>query len=205
MSGGGYIKLYRQIREWAFWGDPSATVLWIYLLVSVNWTDGTFRGEPIERGAMVTSIEHLSNATGLSRSTIKRKLKEFEKAGMIDRKATNRWTYLKVLNYSTFQGIDDNNLNQQMSQPMNQPVNQQLDPNIRIKEIKEKKNIPPQPPQGGRGYPRRSAGIVIDTPAWYKRQQAQQAQQQAAEPETDNAAIIAEIEEMKRKMKERTK
>lgn len=196
MSSGGYIKLFRQIREWEFWGDPSATVLWIYLLVTVNWTDGTFRGEAVERGAMITSIDRLSTATSLSRSTIKRKLKDFEKAGMIVRKSTNRWTYIKVLNYSTFQGIDDNNVNQQMNQQMDQQMNQPVNHNRRIKEEKENKNnIPPKPPQRGS---RRKSSIVIETPDWYKRQKDGETDPEPDPAETD--AIIAEIEEMKRQM-----
>lgn len=191
----GFIKLYRSLRDWEFYGIPSAVTLWIHLLITANWEDGSFRGEPVPRGTLISSIPHLSRDTGLSESTIRRWLDRFRASGMIEVKATNKWTRISVLKYSTFQDIPDSQMNRQMTGQVNSQMNRQMTPNIRKEEEKEIKNIPPYiPPKGDGTSRKRRGGVRIDTPDWYKRQQSGEIPEEApASPE-----LIAEFENAKK-------
>ena len=191
----GFIKLYRSLRDWEFYGIPSAVTLWIHLLITANWEDGSFRGEPVPRGTLISSIPHLSRDTGLSESTIRRWLDRFRASGMIEVKATNKWTRISVLKYSTFQDIPDRQVNRQMTGQVNSQMNRQMTPNIRKEEEKEIKNIPPYiPPKGDGTSRKRRGGVRIDTPDWFKRQQSGEIpEEEPASPE-----LIAEFEAMKK-------
>lgn len=189
----GFIKLYRSLRDWEYYGQPSAVTLWIHLLITANWEDKSFRGESVPRGALITSIAHLSRDTGLSERTIRRWLDRFRASGMIEIKATNRWTSIKVLKYSTFQGIPE----KQVTEQMTERVTEQMTDNLRNKEDKEIKNIPPISPKGGREYSRkRKDSVRIDTPDWYKRVKSE------GLPEETQASdeLIAEFEAWKEKV-----
>lgn len=190
----GFIKLYRSLRDWEFYGIPSAVTLWIHLLITANWEDKSFRGESVPRGSLITSIAHLSRDTGLSERTIRRWLDRFRASGMIEVKASNRWTSIKVLKYSTFQGIPEKQVTEQMTEQVTERMTEQVTDNLRKKEEKEIKNIPPISPKGGREYPRkRKDPVRIDTPDWYKRVQSEGIPE--AEPASDD--LIAEFEAWK--------
>lgn len=191
----GFIKLYRSLKDWEFYGIPSAMMLWIHILITANWEDGSFRGEPVPRGTLISSLPHLSTDTGLSESTVRRWLKKFENAGMIEVTATNKWTRIKVLKYSTFQDIPDRQVNRQMTGQVNSQMNSPMTPNIRKEEEKEIKNIPPYiPPKGDGTSRKRRGGVRIDTPDWFKRQQSGEIPEEApASPE-----LIAEFEKAKK-------
>ncbi len=195
----GYIKLYRSLKDWEFYGIPSAVMLWIHILITANWEDGSFRGEHVPRGTMITSVPHLATDTGLSESTVRRWLKKFETAGMIAVTATNKWTRISVLKYSTFQDIPERQVTRQMTGQVTSQMTSQVTPNRRIKEEKEEKNNSPlNPPKGRRA---KNARVVIEPPEWYKRQKAGETDVSDADPE-ETEALIAEIEDMKRRMTE---
>ena len=100
----GYIAIYRSLMEWKYHDVPTALSLWVHILLSANWKDGYFRGQPVPAGTFVTSIRHLQDECGIeSNNTIRKWLKIFEKDGMISLKSTNKFTSIKVINYAKYQ------------------------------------------------------------------------------------------------------
>lgn len=189
----GFIKLYRSLRDWEFYGIPSAMMLWIHILITANWEDGSFRGELVPRGTLISSLPHLATETGLSESTVRRWLKKFETSGMIAVTATNKWTRIKVLKYSTFQDVPDRQVNRQMTGQVNSQMNSPMTPNIRKEEIKEIKNNSPLTPQGEPKKRGSRSTVRIDTPDWYKRVKSEGIPEEAqASPD-----LIAEFERLK--------
>lgn len=201
----GFIVIDRKLLDWQFYRNSSAVHLWITILLKANWKDGKLYEEEIPRGSFATSISSLAQLTGLSESTIKRWLKRFEEAGMIELKATNRWTTIKVLNYSTFQDIGERQVNQRMNQPMTERMTEQVTEQVTYdrtkKQEEQRNNIPPYAPPKGERKRRERSGIRIDTPEWYKKQQSGDLDVSEADPE-ETEAIIAEIEDLKRRINE---
>lgn len=194
MNNGGFIILDRKLLEWQYFRNASAVHLWITILLKANWKDGKLYEETIPRGSLATSISSLSRDTCLSPSTIKRWLTRFEEAGMIERKTTNRWTIIKVLNYSTFQGISEKQVTQPANQLVTQSVNQRVNHDRTKKQEKQRNNIPPISPKGGPQKKKSRSPVRIDTPDWYKRVQSEGIPEDAqASPE-----LIAEFEKAKK-------
>lgn len=142
----GFIKIDRQILEWRYHDCYYAFTIWMHILLLANWTDGYFKGNPIKRGELVTSINNLMLVTGIkSDNTIRKWLKVFESEDMISLKSTNKYTHINIVNYDKFQDVGETlaELNAQQSayQSAYQGAQRSAD-NIRIiRNIRSKEDI----------------------------------------------------------------
>lgn len=142
----GFIKIDRQILEWRYHDCYYAFTIWMHILLLANWTDGYFKGNPIKRGELVTSINNLMLVTGIkSDNTIRKWLKVFESEDMISLKSTNKYTHINILNYDKFQDVGETlaelNAQQSAQQSAYQSAQRSAD-NIRIiRNIRSKEDI----------------------------------------------------------------
>lgn len=191
----GFIVLDRKILDWRYQDSPTAFAIWIHILLMANWKDGYFLGEMIPRGSLATSYAHLAAEVGIDPSTLRKWLDRFESAGMIERKSTNRYTIIKVLNYSTFQDLPVEGYPQRTPERIPQQTPQRVPHNRTKKQEEQSNNIPPYiPPKGDGTSRRRRGGVRIDTPDWFKKQQSGEI------PEAEQASpeLIAEFEKAKK-------
>lgn len=147
MNSTGFIKVHRKIKEWKYWGNPTARALWLYLLIEANWKQGYLsNGEAIPRGTLARSLQRMSDETGLSVSTIRRWLKKFENDGQILIKATNKKTLISIVSYSKYQGVDswgEQPSEQADEQPSEQPSEHRYKNNKNIRKKEERENTAP--------------------------------------------------------------
>ena len=142
----GFIKIDRQILEWRYHDCYYAFTIWMHILLLANWTDGYFKGNPIKRGELVTSINNLMLVTGIkSDNTIRKWLKVFESEDMISLKTTNKYTHINIVNYDKFQDVGETlaelNAQQTADQTAYQSAQRSAD-NIRIiRNIRSKEDI----------------------------------------------------------------
>lgn len=138
----GFIKIDRQILEWRYHDCYYAFTIWMHILLLANWTDGYFKGNPIKRGELVTSINNLMLVTGIkSDNTIRKWLKVFESEDMISLKSTNKYTHISIVNYDKFQDIGETLAELNAQQTADQTAYQSAD-NIRIiRNIRSKEYI----------------------------------------------------------------
>ena len=142
----GFIKIDRQILEWRYHDCYYAFTIWMHILLLANWTDGYFKGNPIKRGELVTSINNLMLVTGIkSDNTIRKWLKVFESEDMISLKSTNKYTHINIVNYDKFQDVGETlaelNAQQTADQTAYQSAQRSAD-NIRIiRNIRSKEYI----------------------------------------------------------------
>lgn len=191
----GFIVLDRKILDWRYHDSPTAFAIWIHILLMANWKDGYFLGEMIPRGSLATSYAHLADDIGVDPKTLRKWLDRFESAGMIERKSTNRFTIIKVLNYSTFQDLPVEGYPQRTPERIPQQTPQRVPHNRTKKQEEQSNNIPPYiPPKGDGTSRKRRGGVRIDTPDWFKRQQSGE----IPEEEPASSDLIAEFEAMKK-------
>ena len=108
MNDSGYIRIYRQIRSWEWFQDANTLLLYLYILLSVNYTDGSFKGEPVKRGQMVTSLPSLSTGTGLSIRQVRTALEHLKTTGEVTDEISPRGRVITVLKYDDYQIATDN-------------------------------------------------------------------------------------------------
>ena len=110
----GYVRIYRKMLENPiFTGKPAEWFkLWIMILLRVNWRPSVFRahaGGPIDisAGSMVTSLEKLAHTGNTTREQARKCLDYLERTHMITLQRTHHWTKITVLNWSTYQQVND--------------------------------------------------------------------------------------------------
>lgn len=135
----GYIKLNRSLQNWRYYKKPNYLALWIHILLEANHQDGKWEDVVIKRGQMVTSIERLSNDTGISVQTVRTILSKL-KSEELTIKSTNKYSVITVLKYDEYQGSNSDTNKQTNNQLTNdqQATNNQLTTN---KNNKNNKNV----------------------------------------------------------------
>lgn len=101
----GFIKLYRSMLEWEWYGDINVKILFLHLLLKSNYEPKKWQGIEIERGQFVTSIKNLSSEVGLSEKQVRNALNKLKTTGEIEIKTTNKYTLINVVNFNKFQDI----------------------------------------------------------------------------------------------------
>jgi hypothetical protein len=133
----GWIKLHRKILNWEWWDDHETFKVFIYLLLTANHADRTYRGQVVKRGEVRTSREKMATATGMTDRKIRTALSNLVTTKDIEIKATNRFSLISICSYDSYQSIAIEN-GQLFDQPNDQPNDQQTSNHqTRIKEDKK--------------------------------------------------------------------
>lgn len=135
----GFIKLFRSFLDWEWHDSPNMVCLFIHLLILANWEDKQWHGMTIKRGQFVTSLQSLSDTTGISVMSIRTCLKKLTVTGEITQKVTNKYRIVTITNYDSYQTVEavsKQSTNKRVTNKK-QSKNNQL---TTTKEYKERKN-----------------------------------------------------------------
>lgn len=109
-TGTGYIKLHRQILEWDWYGDINTKIVFIHLLLTVNYKPKKWHGIIIDRGQRVASLADLAEETGLTIRQIRTALEHLKATGELTKTMTSTATgqvpLITVENYTLYQDGD---------------------------------------------------------------------------------------------------
>ena len=107
----GYILLLRKIMDTSFYKNVNTCHLAIHCLLRANFrkTKLVINKEDFElmRGQFITSIEHLSNETGLSRQNTRTSLKILANTKFLTKESTNQMTIIKINKYDELQAFKE--------------------------------------------------------------------------------------------------
>jgi len=129
---GNWILLHRKFLKWEWWSDSNMVSLFIYLLLSVNYEQKKWKGIDIKRGELITGINSLNRATGISVMTIRTCLKRLKSTGEITIKSTNKYSVITITNYGSYQLIGSETNNQTNNQTNKQLTNNQQTTNKQL-------------------------------------------------------------------------
>jgi hypothetical protein len=87
---------------WQWYKEPNTARLFEHLLLIANHTTSQLKGNTIMRGQLITTINDLSNDTGLSVRNIRTVLSRLESFGDIDTKSTNKYTFITICTYDEY-------------------------------------------------------------------------------------------------------
>ena len=99
----GWIKIHRKLLSWEWYSDINVTRLFIHLLLKANHTENKWQGIVIEKGQLITSLEHLSKETGLTFQQTRTALDKLKLTNEITIKTTNKNSLITIMNYSFYQ------------------------------------------------------------------------------------------------------
>jgi len=145
---GGYVLLARKIQDGPLWHwPPKYQRLWLYLLTSARWDSKPTRKGDVEigRGQWLRSYEKIAldcewienNTTERwHKEEVRRMLRRFEKAEMVDLGVTGLGTLITIRNFNKYQAPERYQVG-----ACDGAVRRQCD------YIKKEKNLPSHPPQ----------------------------------------------------------
>lgn len=135
----GFIQLHRKLLEWEWYSTPNMVQVYVHLLLKANYKPKKWRGEVINRGQFITSLNTLSNELQLSVQQIRTCLKRLELTGELTKQSTSKLTKITICKYESYQSLDSS-LQQSKQQATNTLLTQcQQQHNKEIK--KERNNI----------------------------------------------------------------
>ena len=116
-----YIKLSRKILEWEWYSDINTKVLFLHMLLKANWKKGRFQGVEIPRGSFASSLNNLSEETGLSIQNVRTCIKRLKTTGEITVIQHSKFSVFTIINYCAYQdtNTDSNNYVTQSQQGIN--------------------------------------------------------------------------------------
>lgn len=135
----GYIKLYRDIRQWEWYKDIPVRILFEHCLLCANHEAKRWQGIVIERGSFVTSRAKLADETGLTEMQVRTALKKLKLTSEITSRTTSEYTIIEVNNWDLYQ--QNNQVNNQRITSEQPADNQQITTNKNEKNDKNEENI----------------------------------------------------------------
>jgi hypothetical protein len=122
----GWIKLYRQLKDWEWYKKENMVHLFIHLLLSANHEEGMWQGIKILRGQLVTGRNSLKKDTGISDRSIRTCLERLKSTNEVTIKSTNKYSIITLCNYDSYQVEDKKVTSKTTSKPPNErPTNDQ--------------------------------------------------------------------------------
>lgn len=133
----GYIKLYRKLVNWEWYDDINTCRLFLHLLITVNWIDGSWHGKIIKKGTRVTSYRKLAEETHLSLQNVRtslNRLKSTQEITVLSNKTNIEITVIKYSDYQVTNCVSETLSNTQSN---TEPTQSQHTANIKVTTIKE--------------------------------------------------------------------
>ena len=83
MDKQGFIKLSRNFIDWEWFTNAKTTQLYVFLLLAANPNPKRWRGNVLQKGQLVTTIETIELFTGLSTKEVRTALSHLKSTGYI--------------------------------------------------------------------------------------------------------------------------
>lgn len=137
----GFVIEPREIMNNEWYTEPSTMHLYRHCRLRANYTDAKWRGIELKRGQFVTSINTLSEETGLSIMQVRNALKKLESTGYITNQSSHKNRIITVLNYDSEQihNKQDNKVITNINQSNIKPITTDNNNNNNNKENKNNK------------------------------------------------------------------
>jgi len=109
----GYIRLWRKLNDWEWISDPNVVLVFIHLLLDINFKDKKWHGIDIPRGSVLVGRKSLAKKVGLSEQSIRTALTKLKSTNEITIKSTNKYSLISINNYNLYQQTTNNTTNDQ--------------------------------------------------------------------------------------------
>ena len=124
-----FIKIHRKIVQWEWYDDVNTKVLFLHLLLTVNYKQGKWRWYVIEPWSIITSLPKLAKQCRLTMQKLRTSLKKLESTWEITCKSTSTFTCIILNNWATYNILDNRQI-----------TDEQHADNMRVTSIEEYKN-----------------------------------------------------------------
>ena len=182
----GWVKLYRKMEKWGWYDDLVVKSAFIHCLLKANIEDTEWHGILLPAGSFITSLEHFSQESGLTKKQTRRAFQYLEKTGEITKKGHSRYTHIIVNNWAKFQSKEDLRANkgqtegkQRANKGQTEGKQRATDKEYKNIRNKEYKNIGAGAPSSGDILPPSPSPFLEDREIYIEKQEAQEMEKKA--------------------------
>lgn len=104
MDAAWYVKLFRKIHQWRWYGNTNTKALLLHLLLMAVYKSEIVDGKELSRGQLITKIPDLEKALGMSTREVRTALAHLVETGEITDQSDNRGRIITVCKYDEYQG-----------------------------------------------------------------------------------------------------
>lgn len=137
-----YIKLFRKILKWGWYGDTNTFRVFMHILLKANYKPKEYKGVMINSGECVFGRKAWAKELGLSEQQIRTAISHLQSTNEITITSTNKFSVIHVVKWELWQINDGLSTNESTNDAFqNQPTtNQQLTTSKESKKVINKKN-----------------------------------------------------------------
>lgn len=132
-----YVKIFRKMLGWGWYGDTNTFRVFMHILLKANYQESEYRGHKIPAGSCVFGRKKWSKELGLSEQQIRTAISHLQSTNEITIKSTNKFTVVTLTNWEFWQIEEGKSTKKRTNhQPSSQPTSNQ-----QVTTSKENKNI----------------------------------------------------------------
>ena len=98
-----YIKMFRRILNWGWYGDTNTFRVFMHILLTANYTPKEYRGQIIGSGECVFGRKAWAEELGLSERQVRTAIEHLKSTNEITVRATNKFSVITVTNWRLWQ------------------------------------------------------------------------------------------------------
>ena len=103
----GFVILYRKLKAWEWYDDVPCKVLFIHLIISVNYYQSKWRNVTINPGQFISSTDKLAKNTGLSIQQLRTAIKKLRSTNDIEVLTFSTYSIFTLTNWQKYQYKND--------------------------------------------------------------------------------------------------
>lgn len=133
----GWVKLHRAFLDWEWYDDLNVRILFIHLLLTVNFEDKKWKGRLVKKGSRITGRIQLAKECCMSEQNVRTAIKKLESTNDLTIEKNALGTMFTVVNWNKYQDV-----NQSTNQQTNhESTSYQPDTNHESTTTKEVNNL----------------------------------------------------------------
>ena len=137
-----YIKLFRKILKWGWYGDTNTFRVFMHILLKANYKPKEYKGVMINSGECVFGRKAWAKELGLSEQQIRTAISHLQSTNEITITSTNKFSVIHVVKWELWQvgdGLSTNEATNDVNE-IQPTTNQQLTTSKESKKVINKKN-----------------------------------------------------------------
>lgn len=141
----GYIKLHRNFLDWGWYHNTAVTKVFLYLLLTANYTHSEYMGIKLRPGQTVAGRKSLAEATRLTESQVRTAIAKLKSTGEITTEKAGNFSVITLMGWEKYQATEAGEATAELPDvsPKESPPNRQeiATDSPHYKNIKKYKNI----------------------------------------------------------------
>lgn len=102
-----FVQLHKKICDWEWYTDIPTCKLFFHILLKCNYKEAKWKWKVINPWEFITSLEHLSLETGLTRQQVRTAINKLKSTWEITHYSTNEYTTLALNNWESYNTRDN--------------------------------------------------------------------------------------------------